>query len=66
MAAGFQQTAVAGLADRLLEVARATKAKSVMLSGGVAANAHWARKSFARPTCLSGGPVRASAPTTES
>ena len=38
IAAGFQQTAVTGLADRLLEVARATKAKSVMLSGGVAAN----------------------------
>ena len=38
IAAGFQLTAVTGLADRLLEVARATKAKSVMLSGGVAAN----------------------------
>ena len=38
IAAGFQQTAMTGLADRLLTVARATKAKSVMLSGGVAAN----------------------------
>ncbi len=39
IAAGFQQTAVIALADRLLEVARATGAQSVMLSGGVAANA---------------------------
>ncbi len=38
IAAGFQHTAVTALARRLVEVARATKARSIMLSGGVAAN----------------------------
>lgn len=38
LAAGFQQTSVDALAERLTEAAHAFKARSVLLSGGVAAN----------------------------